>query len=187
MNKLITIPLLFISIFFFSCSTDETTVQIVRTPVLKFDISPSGSWIADNYSISNSSKVVVYPQDTSQAAQLYNRHTLQGYGKDDLGQTYQLIIIFDVSDSSQLIGIYKTSYNKQRGLAQVQLFNLTNKNDLSVYNLCADNLANDVFQIQKEKPDEKIITGIFQMTLCNSRDSTKKLNIINWLMKDIKY
>jgi len=187
MNKLFT-PLFFLSsLFFFSCSSDETTVQIVRAPVLKFDFSPSNSWTASRYSINNTSQVVVYPQDPGQPAQLYDRYTLEGAGKDDSGQTYQIILTFDVSDTSQLVGIYSPSYNTQRGLAQVQLFNLTNKNDLSVYNLCGDNLANDIFQIQKEKQDEKIITGVFQMTLCDSRDSTKKLNIINGSMKDLKY
>lgn len=187
MNKIFSLLLFFVTLVFFSCSTDQTTVQIIRTPLLKFDFSPSNSWKADNYSISNTSKVVVYPQDTSLPAQLYDRYTLQGSGKDQSGHTYQLVITFDVSDSSQIVGIYKTAYNSQRGLAQVQLFDLTNKNDLSVYNLCAEDLPNDVLQIQKEKADEKIITGAFQMSVCNSRDTTQKLTIMNGTIKDLKY
>jgi hypothetical protein len=154
---------------------------------LQFDLSVSNSWKADNYLISNISKVVVYPQDTTFPAQLYDRYTLQGSGKDQSGHTYQLVITFDVSGNSQLLGIYKTAYTTERGLAQVQLFDLTNKNDLSVYNLCAGDLQNDVLQIQKEKADEQIITGAFQMTVCNSRDTTQKLTIINGTIKDLKY
>ena len=118
---------------------------------MQFDFGPSNSWKADNYSITNTSKVVVYPQDTTLPAQLYDRYTLQGSGKDQSGHTYQLVVTFDALDGSQLVGIYKTAYTQKRGLAQVQLFDLTDKNNLSVYNLCADDLDNDVLQIQKEK------------------------------------
>ncbi len=188
MNKIFTLLLsIFIFLFFSGCSSDQTTVQIIRTPLLQFDFNPADSWKADDYSIINTSKVVVYPQDSTLPAQLYNRYTLQGSGKDDSGHTYQLVITFDISDSSQLVGIYKPAYTSERGLAQVQLFNLTDKNNLSVYNLCQDNLQNDVLQIQKEKTDEQIITGAFQMTLCNSRDSTQKLTILNGTIKDLKY
>ena len=188
MNKIFT-PLFSAVIFlsFSGCTTDQTTVQILRTPLLQFDLSQSNAWKADNYSIVNTSKVVVYPQDSALPAQLYDRYTLQGTGNDDSGHTYQLVITFDISDSSQLIGIYKTDYSSQRGLAQVQLFDLTNKSNLSVYNLCADGMENDVLQIQKQKPDEQIITGAFQMTLCNSRDTTQKITIMNGTIKDLKY
>ncbi|MEO6905393.1 MAG: hypothetical protein ABI148_03470 [Ginsengibacter sp.] len=187
MNKIISLLFLFVALLFSNCSSDETSVQIIRTPLLQFDLSPTDKWVANNYSIKNTSKVVVYPEDSSLPAQLYNRYTLQGSGKDDLGKTYQLVINFDKSDSSQFVGIYKTAYNTERGIAQVQIFDLTDKNNLSVYNLCADDLQNDVLQILKEKPDENIITGTFQMTLCNSRDSTQKLTIMNGTIKDLKY
>lgn len=182
------LPLLILPfIFLAGCSNDQTTIQIIRNPKLTFSFSPDNQWLAANYSITNLSKVVVYPQDPSKPAQLYSRYSLQGTGKDDSGRTYQLVITFDLSDSSQLVGIYTPAYNSQRGLAQVQLYNLTNNNDLSVYNLCNDNLSTDVFQIQKQQPQERIITGSFQMMLCNSRDSTQKLNIMSGSLTDLKY
>lgn len=187
MNKIFTLLLLTVSLLFIGCSSDQTTVQIIRTPVLKFDFSSSNSWTADTYSITNSSTVVAYPQDSTLPAQLYNRYILQGSGKDDSGHTYQLVITFDVSDNTPLLGIYKNAYTANRGLAEVQLFDITDKNNLAVYNLCSDDLQNDVFQIQKQKADEKIITGAFQMTLCNTRDSTQKLSLMNGTVKDLKY
>ncbi len=63
-------------------------------------------------------KVVVYPQDTTLPAQFYDRYTLQGSGKDESGHTYQLMINFDLSEDNQLVGIYKTDYTSQRGLAR---------------------------------------------------------------------
>ena len=187
MNKNFTLLLFLAPLFLFSCTSDQTTVQIIRTPLLKFDLGPSNSWKADDYSITKTSKVVAYPQDPSLPAQLYDRYNLQGSGKDDSGHTYQLVITFDVGQNAQLVGIYKTAYTADRGLAQVQLFDLTNKNDLGVYNLCSDDLQNDVLQIEKQKPDEQIITGAFQMTVCNSRDTTQKLTIMNGTIKDLKY
>lgn len=187
MKKFYSLLFLFVSIVFLSCSSDQTTVEIIRTPLLQFDESASNTWKADNYSLSNSSKVVVYPGDSTLPAQLFDRYTLQGSGKDQAGHTYQLVVTFDVSDSSQLVGIYKPSYTTAKGLAQVQLFDLTNRNDLSVYNLWAGGLPNDVLQIQKEKADEKIISGVFQMTVCNARDTTQKITIMNGTIKDLKY
>lgn len=169
------------------CSNDQTTIQIIRNPQLSFSLSPTNQWNAANYSIHEISKVVVYPKDTTLGAQLYDRYSLEGTGKDDSGQTYQLVITFDVSDSSQLVGVYTPFYNAQRGLAQVELYNLTNKSDLSVYELCSDALNTAAFQIQKQKPDERIVTGAFQMMLCNVRDTTQKLNITAGSLKDLKY
>lgn len=177
----------FTAIIFLGCSTDQTTIQIIRNPTLSFNFSPTNTWVASTYSINNISSVVVYPQDTSEPAQLYDRYSLQGSGKDDSGRTFQLVITFDLSANSQLVGIYTPAYTAQRGLAQVQLYNLTNNNDLSVYNLCSQNLNTAVFQIQKELTDESIITGTFQMMLCNSRDSTQKLSIMGGIVKDLKY
>lgn len=169
------------------CSNDETTVQIVRTPLLTFSFNGTSSWKADTYSLAAVSKVVVYPADTTQAGQLFNRFTLQGSGRDSSGNTYQLIITFDAADINQLAGIYSPVYTAQRGLSQVQLFNLTNSSDLSAYDLCEDNIGSAVFQIQKQGQNERLITGGFQMTLCNSRDTTQKINITNGILKDIKY
>jgi hypothetical protein len=186
MKKVLLLSL-FSCIFFLGCSHDETTVQILRTPLLTFNFNGTSGWKANNYSFAPVSKVVVYPADTSQTGQLFNRYTLQATGKDSAGNTYQLIITFDNTDPNLLTGIYKPHYTNQTGLAQVQLFNLTNSNDLAAYNLCANDTANAMLQIQKQKQDESLITGAFQMMLCNSRDSSKKINITNGIIKDIKY
>ena len=175
------------SIIVLGCSRDKTTIQIIRNPILSFNFSPTNTWVSNSYSINNISQVVVYPQDTSLPAQLYNRYTLQGSGKDDSGRTFQLVITFDLSANTPLIGVYSPTYTSQKGLAQVQLYDLTNSNNLAVYNLCQQNLSTAVFQIAKQKTDERIVTGSFQMMLCNSRDSTQKLNIIGGSLKDLKY
>jgi hypothetical protein len=85
------------------------------------------------------------------------------------------------------VGLYKPDYTVERGLGDVQIVDMTDKKNLEGYNLCAEGLQNDILQIEKQKPDERIITGGFQMTLCNSRDTTQKLNILNGIIKDLKY
>lgn len=186
MKKTFLPSLLFTAFCFFSCSRDETVVQILRTPQLTFNLD-GASWKADTYGFGSISKVVVYPQDTSQPGQLLNRLTLQATGRDSVNNTYQFILTFDVIDVNHLVGTYSPAYTPQRGLAQVQLFNLTNSNNLSAYDLCDNSMANAVLQIEKQKPDERIITGNFQMTLCNARDTSQKINITNGVIKDIKY
>lgn len=187
MNKIFRIFPFFLALAFFGCSSDQTTVQIIRSPLLKFNLSPTNSWQADGYSIVKSSKVAEYPQDTTLPAQFYDRYVLTGSGKDDSGHTYQLTLNFDVASGIQLVGLYKKGYTSERGLGDVQLVDLTDKNNLAVYNLCAQDLQNDILQIEKEKSDEQIITGSFQITVCNSRDSTQKLVIMNGIIKDLKY
>lgn len=187
MNKRLHIFLTLATLFLFSCSSDQTTVQIIRSPLLTFELSPANSWKADGYSIIKSSKVVQYPQDASLSAQFYDRYVLTGTGKDDSGHTYQLTLNFDVAEGYQLVGLYKSGYTIERGLGDVQIVDLTDKKNLEVYNLCAQDLQNDILQIEKQKPDERIITGSFQMTVCNSRDTTKKINILNGIIKDLKY
>ncbi len=186
MKKGNLLVLLLIGIFVKGCSNDATTVQIIRTPLFTFNLNGTSTWTASTYSFANISKVVVYPADTSQPGQLYSRLTLQGSGKDISGNVYQIIISFDAFDVNQLVGIYNPLYTTQKGLSQVQLFNLTNSNDLAVYNLCGGN-SNAVLQIQKQSQNENLITGAFQMTLCNSRDTTQKINITNGILKDIIY
>ena len=141
MNKIFRILPFFVILTFFSCSSNQTTVQIIRSPLLQFDLSPANSWKSDGYSIVKASKVVEYPQDTTLPAQFYDRYVLTGPGKDDSGHTYQLTINFDVASDIQLVGLYKTAYTSERGLGDVQLVDLTDKNNLAVYNLCAEDLA----------------------------------------------
>jgi hypothetical protein len=187
MKKKFYLLILLGSFSLLSCTSDQTTVQIIRSPLLKFNLSPGNSWKADGYTLTQPSKVVEYPQDTSLPAQFYDRYVLTGSGKDDSGHTYQLTINFDLADGQQLVGLYKSDYTVERGLGGVQIVDMTDKKNLEVYNLCAEDLQNDILQIEKQKPDERIITGSFQMTLCNSRDTTQKLNILNGIIKDLKY
>ncbi|HUZ61287.1 MAG TPA: hypothetical protein VMU83_21105 [Hanamia sp.] len=175
-----------IAIFLGGCTTEQTTVQIVRNPLVTFTFNGNSSWKANNYSFAPVSKVVVYPQDTTQPGQLYNRLTLQATGTDSLNNTYQFILTFDAVDMNQLTGVYSPLYSSMRGIDNVQLFNLTNSSDLSAYALYK-NSANAVLQIQKQDIDETLITGTFQMTLYNTRDTTQKIKITNGILRDITY
>jgi hypothetical protein len=187
MNKIFRVSSFFVALFLFGCSSDQTTVQIIRSPLLQCNIGPSDSWKADTYSIVKASRVVEYPQDSSLPAQFYDRYVLTGSGKDDSGRVYQLTVNFDLADDEQLVGLYQKAYTTQRGLGDVQLVDMTDKNNLAVYNLSSSDFQNDILQIEKQKSDERIITGSFQMTVYNSRDTTQKLQIMNGTIKDLKY
>jgi hypothetical protein len=184
----ITSAFLLFCICLAGCTKDVTTVEVVRNPLIKFNIdSANASWQSSNYTFSSISKVVVYPQDTTKPGQLYNRITFQSSGKDNSGNTLQLIVAFDAVDLTQLSGVYTSSYTTQRGLAQVQLYNLTNSSNLAAYSLCDQSISNAEFQIEKQDPDEQLITGSFHMTLCGARDSTNKINITNGIFTDLTY
>ncbi len=182
------VPLfLFIIFIFQGCSPEVTTVQVVRNPLIKFDFGNGNTWKSSSYDIFNTSRVVVYPQDTSKPGQLYNRFNLQASAKDDKGNDYQLTISFDSNEPDVLVGTYTPSYTTQHGLAQVQLYNLTNTNSLVAYNLCKPQVAQAIFQVTKQHPEEKLISGSFQMTLCNARDTTQKIIIRNGIFTDLRY
>ncbi|MEO6546633.1 MAG: hypothetical protein ABIN94_01485 [Ferruginibacter sp.] len=178
--------LILFSIIYYGCSPDELTVQVIRNPIIKFNLN-GASWKSDKYSFTTPSMVVVYPSDTTQPGKFYNRITLQSTGRDINNKNLQLIISFDNVDASQLVGIYSPSHTALRGLASAQLYDLTNANNLQAYQLCNDNLQTSLFQIQKQKQDERLVSGVFQITMCNVRDTTQKIEIIDGTFTDIKY
>ncbi len=186
MARIILFTALFFSIFCFGCSADITTVEVVRSPVITFNYNTTFAWQSNSYSFAPVAQTVVYPQDSSLPGQLYNRYILRATGQDNAGNKLQLTITFDAVNADELIGIYTPAYTTLRGLAEVQLFNLSN-NNLSAYQLCNSSLQSAVFQIKKQKADERLITGTFQMTVCNTRDTTEQINIINGVLNDITY
>ena len=168
----------------FSACSQDTTVQIQRHPLIKFTYQ-STSWNADNYFFVGPAQVVAYPANTSQPGKLYNRYTLQAYGKDEQGNNLQLNILFDAADAEQLIGTYRMRYSADKGLPQVQLFNL-DKNNLAAYELCSTDTTAQL-SIQRQSQTEQLISGTFQMMLCNTRDTTQKISITNGVLTDIHY
>jgi hypothetical protein len=56
--------------FFYGCSRDVATVQVIRNPLIKFDFNSTSSWKSDSYSFADVSKVVVYPNDTTKPGKL---------------------------------------------------------------------------------------------------------------------
>lgn len=177
------LQLLILVVFLFSgCSKEATTIQIVRHPSVRFS-SDSADLVADRYFFTGPSRVVVYPSATS-PGQLYNRFTLQAFGKDSRGNSLQMIIDFDSADSLNLTGVYLPIYSISKGLHQVQIFNL-DVNNLAAYSLC-DSVSSFI-QVQKQSPSERLVTGIFQATVCNTRDTTQKIHITNGVFTDARY
>lgn len=166
-----------------SCST-KTTVQVVRHPLIQFTYNDL-LWNDNSYYFINPVQVVAYPADSTQPGRLYTRYALQAYGKDSKGNNLQLNISFDVSVQNQLVGNYTNRYSINGGLAGVQLFNLDN-NNLSYYGLCPNDTSS-ILQVQKQSPSESLISGNFQMTLCNARDNTDSIKITNGIITDITY
>lgn len=87
---------------------------------------------------------------------------------------------------NQLAGSYTLLHNTQHGLASVQLYDLSNPNNLMAYRLSEDP-AISTLQIQKQSQSERLISGTFQMTLCNVRDTTQKISLTNGILTDITY
>lgn len=177
------LPLITIVLFFTAC-TPDISVGVERHPLLKFT-ADSFSWTADNYFFAAPSRIVAYPANATQSGKLYNRLTLEAFGKDDKGNDLQFNLAFDVADATQLIGIYRPSYTTDRGLAQVQLFNLDN-NNLAAYELCTSDTT-AMLQIKRQSETEQLVAGDFQMMVCNTRDTTQKIAITNGVITDIHY
>ena len=180
-NKRFLLHLLWV--FMAACST-KTTVQVARHPLIQFTYN-SLIWQDNNYIFSQPVKVVAYPADTLLPGGFYSRYSLQAFGQDSKGNNLQLNIAFDASDPTQLVGLYRTAYTKNLGLASAQLFNLDN-NNLSEYSLSANDTTS-FLQILRQSQSEMLISGIFQLTLNNTRDTTQKIMITNGTLTDINY
>jgi hypothetical protein len=110
--------------------------------------------------------------------------TLNARGENTAGDNLQLTIMFDAEDTSRLVGVYRPLYTASSGLAQVQVFNLSN--GPAAYALKpGDSTA--VLQIQRHSESERLMAGRFQMTLYNTRDSTETINITTGIFKDVRY
>lgn len=169
----------------FACTREEITVQIVRNPLIKFT-TDAYSWEASSYDFREPFQVVQYPSNPSLPARLYTRYVLQASGRADNGQNLQLNLFFDTHEKNQLIGLYRPTYTDERGLANVQLYNLEN-NNLAAYSLCPHDTASTRLHIQRQNDKEQLIAGTFQVTVCNERDTTQKVVIRNGVLTDIHY
>ncbi|MDQ6815131.1 MAG: hypothetical protein M3040_15450 [Bacteroidota bacterium] len=177
------LQLLFAGVIAFSgCTKETTSIQVVRHPVIKFTTATS-DWTADKYFFSGNAQVVEYPYNV-RTAQLYNRLTLQAFGTDTKGNNLQLILMFDATDLQQLTGSYLPKYTTGKGLKQVQIYNL-NTNSLAAYALCDS--TSSALQIQRQSISERLLSGTFQATVCNTKDSTQKIKIANGTFTDINY
>jgi hypothetical protein len=168
-----------------SCSPDVVTVEVIRNPSVSFDYNTS-AWKSSSYSFTAPARVVVYPGDTTQPGKFYNRLTMQAFGKDAANNDLQLIVSFDAVDANVLVGAYTPDHNTQRGLANVQLYNLSNSNNLMAYQLCADP-GLSVLTIKRQSQAERLVSGSFRFTLCNVRDTTQKIILANGMITDIRY
>jgi hypothetical protein len=166
------------------CSRGDLTVNIIRNPLIKFDLD-SSSWKADNYSFTGPTTVVVYPSNPLLPGNLYYRFTLQANGRDNKGNNLIFNLVFDASDFNQLSGDYRVIYSTEKGLQQVQLFNTGST--LSAFALCPNDSITPILKVQKQSLTERLITGTFQMTLCNTRDTAQKIRITNGILTDIHY
>lgn len=176
--------LLCVALYFFAGCSTKTTVQVPRHSLIQFNYG-SLSWTDNRYFFATPVQVVAYPADTLLPGKIYTRYSLQAVGQDTKGNTLQLNIMFDASDAAQLVGIYTPAYTPGNGLAQVQLFNLNN-NSLSDYGLCPNDTTS-LFQIQRQSAAESLIAGNFQMSLCNTRDTSQKIFITNGILTDLNY
>lgn len=172
-------------IVLFACSRDETTIQIIRNPLIEFS-SPAFNWRADSYSFRNPLQVVQYPGSTSQSGRVYTRYTMQAIGLDSRGQRLQLNLSFDASEIPRLTGEYRPTYTANRGLAAVQLYNL-DQSSLAAYRLIPADTASARLVITRQSQSEQLLSGTFQMTLSDERDPTKKIVITNGVLNDVRF
>lgn len=169
---------------FSGCTREDLTVQIVRNPLIQFTVD-STTWKAESYDISGPANVVVYPSNPALPGVIYNRYFLQATGKDNKGNNLQFNLVFDAVNPARLTGTYRVGYTADKGLQQAQLFTLDGS--LSAFAFCSNDTITPVLQIQKQSETERLISGTFQMTLCNTRDATKKVIIKNGIITDIRY
>ncbi|MBE7169120.1 MAG: hypothetical protein INR73_00925 [Williamsia sp.] len=171
-------------LFLLTACSQDLTVEVKRNPLIQFNYG-TASWKANQYYFTDVAKVVAYPAGQAQTGKIYNRLTLQAFGETSKNENLQLTLAFDVEDPAQLVGTYRNSYTVQRGLASAQIFNL-NSNSLAAYELVkTDTTA--FLQIQRQGQSERLIAGVFRMTVQNIKDTSQKITLANGVLTDINY
>jgi|GEM_PF-2458610 len=191
MKKNIQIIILLSILLFVSCKGDIETISVERTGSLSFQVEGyTPEWKSNSFQFYPGQSVVKIFEDAPTVSILFTRHYLVFGGISPDGKTFELTVTVDLPDQADIRHTYTAEYARNRGgLYDISLI-ITEPGSPVTYtmaSICADEMVNAFFAIDRQSQSEKLIAGSLGATLCSISQPEEIFIIYNAIFKDISY
>ncbi len=185
MQKKYGIFLLLLILLISSCNTYQE-VEILRFGRLEANINGE-NWSTNRFETTGYNTVVVYVSDQDDSGTVFTRFTIDAIGTQPDGRDRQLSFTLDFTNISELRNRYTEDYNEDGGLHQISLYDEQSDGRIKIYQLCNPSSENDFFEIRRQSAEERLISGDFNVTLCNPLDPTDQITLSAGDFRDLRY
>jgi hypothetical protein len=180
---MIYVVLIYTSLFLGACEPSSESVRIQRNPMIKANINGE-NWQTKEYIPVSLGKTVYYEDMNDATGVLYERLHLTIFNNAQYPQQLQFII--DVKDPKNMIGEYGMIYTEGGGIHEVMWTDHAASPDFyPLFSICEAFEPTVKIVIEKQSTSEKLISGTFEMTLCDRTNAGNTLIISQGEFKDI--
>lgn len=159
----------------------------------KIDRANSFSFRLDTFDIVLTTDVVFFLGPTElhvfndSTDALFERISLQAHGTTPSSHDYWFIVDFDTHLDGNAVGTYRTVYDfNNGGISEMRLI-LDNAGQLLEFSAVPE-MNNVYFQVDAQRPEERIMKGVFGGILYLNGDPANQASILSdGIFKDIKY
>jgi hypothetical protein len=174
-----------ISISLFSCQQFSESVEVQRNPMVKAKVNGE-SWQTREYVSILLGKTVYYEDVNDATGVLYERLHLSAFNNAQYPE--QLQFILDVKDLNNMVGEYTTTYTANGGVHDIVWIDQASSADFyPLFSICDSFKPTTKITIERQSTSEKLISGTFEMTLCERTNGSNTLVITQGEFKDIYY
>ena len=168
-----------------SCQQYTESISIQRNPFIKAEIDGE-NWQTTDYVSRYLGKIVYYEDENDVTGEIFNRISVTALSPS--GEPDQLQLTIDVVNINNMVGEYNTTYTARGGINEVTWVDkATTPGFFPVYTLCQPLASSGKIIINRQEPNEKLITGTFEVTLCERTNSGQVLTIKKGEFKDLSY
>lgn len=191
MKKGIQIIILLSIMSLASCQGDIETISVERIGSLSFQVEGyTATWRSNSFQFYPGQSVVKIFEDSPAVSILFTRHYLVFGGISPEGKAFELTATVDLPEQADLRHNYTVEYSRNRGgLYDISLI-ITQPGNPPTYtmaSICADELSNAFFSIDRQSQSERLIAGSLGATLCSINQPEERFVIYNAIFKDIPY
>lgn len=183
--------LLMLLVILTSCTGELETIFIEREELLILTVDGySDAWVSTNIQFLPGNLIAVDFEEDPAERVLFRRYYLIAEGNTPDNLFFEITVILDVADRSDIRHKYKTDYSRTKGgLHQISLV-LGENGDPGTFKfaqLCKESTQDAHFEIDRQNFEEELIAGSLEAELCEVPGSEFRIKIINAIFRDLKY
>jgi hypothetical protein len=184
-NALLSFISLIVLFWFPSCKDEPFEYKIDRANAISFRLDTFDLVTTDEVVFYEGPSVLHVYNDSTQV--LYQRISLQAHGITPSSVEYWLIVDIDSHADGNAVGTYLSEYDYENGGINDMCLIISNNGEMIEYKAVQE-LNSVYFQVDAQRPEERIMKGVFGGVLYQDGDATNQQAIISdGVFKDIKY